>query len=107
MKRIGRVSRLKPGAATQYERIHEAVWPEVVEAIRRAGIANYSIFRHGEWLFSYLEVPENRPIEDVWKKLDDSPECRRWEALMEPLRREDEAGAWQPMKEVWHLEEIP
>ena len=103
MKRFGRVSRLKLDQAAEYERLHESVWPEVLDAIRRSGISNYSIFRYNEWLFSYFEVPANRPLEEVWKILEDSPACQRWEALMVPLRQAGEAGTWLPMKEVFHL----
>ena len=46
---------LKPDQIDEYERIHAAVWPEVLVNIRRHNITNYSIFRLGTTLFGYYE----------------------------------------------------
>ena len=39
----------------EYERLHAAVWPEVLAKIAEVNIQNYSIYRYGELLFSYFE----------------------------------------------------
>jgi L-rhamnose mutarotase len=41
---MGQVISLKPGAVAEYNRLHAAVWPEVLQVIRDANIRNYSIF---------------------------------------------------------------
>jgi L-rhamnose mutarotase len=103
MQRIGRVSKLKPGAAVEYERLHTEIWPAVLAAIADAGIANYTIFRHGDWLFSYFELGNGHDAKAVEEALARVPECRRWEDRMCELRDPAFAAAWLPMKEVFHL----
>ena len=103
MQRIGRVSKLKPGAAAKYERLHTEVWPEVLVAIAEAGISNYTIFRHGDWLFSYFQLPAGQELKAIGGTLERIPACRRWEARMRELRDPDFATDWLPMEEVFHL----
>lgn len=83
-----------------------AVWPEVLEAIRRSGVRNYSIFRYRTWLFSYFELPEGTTLEQVGRVFAASPECSRWEHLMQTLQAPlPESGAdawWVPMNAVFH-----
>jgi len=50
MQWIGRISKIKPGTAAEYDRRHNGVWPEVRAAMDEEGISNYTIFRHGDWL---------------------------------------------------------
>src|SRR5256885_10085132 len=38
---------LKPGAEAEYEALHASVWPEVLEAIRAAGVTKWRIYRDG------------------------------------------------------------
>ena len=103
MQRIGRVSKLKPGAAAEYEQLHTGVWPAVLNAITEAGISNYTIFRHGDWLFSYFQLPAGQELDAIGGTLERIPECRRWEECMRELRDPDFAADWLPMKEVFHL----
>jgi L-rhamnose mutarotase len=42
-KPTGILMRLKPGAAEEYRRRHDAVWPELTELLKDAGIRDYSI----------------------------------------------------------------
>jgi L-rhamnose mutarotase len=55
---VGLHTRLKPGVEARYEEYHRAVWPEVLQAIRRAGITKYVIFRDGLDLFHYIECDD-------------------------------------------------
>ena len=36
--------RLDPGRRDEYRRRHDALWPELAELLREAGISDYSIF---------------------------------------------------------------
>jgi len=38
---------LKPGNEAIYKQKHDEIWPELLELMRRQGIRNYSIYRHG------------------------------------------------------------
>jgi L-rhamnose mutarotase len=41
---------LNPGAEAEYRRRHDAIWPELVNVLREAGIYDYSIFLDPESL---------------------------------------------------------
>jgi len=45
--KIGLHTHLKPDVEERDEEFHRAVWPEVLDGIRRVGITNYVIFRDG------------------------------------------------------------
>lgn len=106
MKRFGRYARLRPGAEAEYDRLHAAVWPEVLASITRTGIRNYTIFRYGRQLFSYFEVPDNSDIEGVTRILLADPACARWEDLIRPLQEPCANGPgsmqWEHMDEIFH-----
>jgi L-rhamnose mutarotase len=40
---VGLHARLKAGAEVEYDALHEAVWPEVVDAIRASGVTMWRI----------------------------------------------------------------
>lgn len=40
--------RLFPGMAEEYRRRHDAIWPELVELLRAAGVSDYSIHLDAE-----------------------------------------------------------
>ena len=50
MQRYGLVLGIKPEHVAEYERLHAAVWPEVLATIHDCNIRNYSIFRYGDLL---------------------------------------------------------
>src|SRR3990170_727483 len=70
---------VKPERLEEYKRLHEAVWPELLDDMRAASIRNYSIFADGPELFGYLEC-------DDWSgaaaALAHSDANRRWQELM-------------------------
>ena len=52
------VLEVRPGYEAEYRRRHDEIWPEMTEALGRAGFRNYSIFRHGLTLFGYFECDD-------------------------------------------------
>ena len=80
MQRIAFIIRLRPGAdPVEYKRRHDEIWPEMLAALRAAGMHNYSIFRDGSTLFAYLEVED---LETMKAALADDPVNARWQAYM-------------------------
>jgi L-rhamnose mutarotase len=69
------VLEVRPGYEEEYVRRHQEIWPEMVEALRSAGISNYSIFRHGLTLFGYFETDD---IEETRGYLANSETNQRW-----------------------------
>ena len=75
---------LKPDPAliAEYEAFHRAVWPEVLENIRAAGILQLEIYRTGNRLFMVLETDDYFSFER--KTALDAADSRiqEWETLM-------------------------
>ena len=106
MQRYGMVIRVQPGAEEEYKRYHAAVWPEVLERIRRCNIRNYSIYLKDGFLFSYFEYHGTDFQADMAAMAADGA-TQRWWAVMQPMqdplptRRPGEW--WAEMEEVFHL----
>ena len=49
------VLRVRPEKVDAYLDAHRDVWPELLDALRTAGIRNYTIFRAGNEMFGYFE----------------------------------------------------
>jgi L-rhamnose mutarotase len=59
MKRVGFLLKVKEDMLEEYKKRHEAVWPEMLDALRRTGWHNYSLFvREDGLLFGYFEAAE-------------------------------------------------
>ena len=82
MERIAFAMRLLPGAEAEYRRRHAAVWPEMLDELRRAGAHNYSIYVRGDDLFGVLDVDD---FELFRATLDASPVNARWQSEMAGL----------------------
>lgn len=105
-RRVASVIRLKDGAEAEYRRLHAAVWPEVLDTLRRAHVENYSIFLRDGLLFSYLEYTGDDYESDM-RAIADDPTTERWWQLtdpcQEPVATAAEGEWWAPTEEVFHL----
>jgi len=60
MKRIGFLLKVKQEKLEEYKKHHESVWAEMLDALRRTGWHNYSIFaREDGLLFGYFEAADS------------------------------------------------
>lgn len=75
---------VRPGYEAEYLRRHEEIWPEMLEALRAAGIRNYNIFRHGLALFGYFETDNLKATQAI---LASDPVNARWGEWMAPLMK--------------------
>jgi len=96
--------KLKPGVAAEYRRRHDAIWPELVVALRDAGIYDYSIFLDEETLhlFAVLKLrPDHRR-----DALPDLSVMRRWwDSMAELMETEpDKRPREWPLVPMFHLE---
>jgi L-rhamnose mutarotase len=80
MKRFAFKMSLKPGMADEYRRRHDALWPELGELLKAAGISNYSIHLDAEThtLFGYLERTDDHGMAE----LPSQPVMKKWWAYM-------------------------
>ena len=87
VKRYGSISRLTPEKADYYKKLHAAPWKQINDMIKECNIRNYSIYCHGEYLFSYYEYTGDNYEADMAKMAADSETQRvvgRVRAVYEP-----------------------
>ena len=107
MKRVGFILKVKEGMLEEYKKHHEAVWPEMLEALERQGWHNYSLFMRGDGLlFGYFETPGS--FQDALDGMAAEEVNDRWQAFMAPYfeapdgRNPDESMV--ELEEVFHLD---
>lgn len=106
MPRVGFVSRVAPEHIDVYRERHRAVWPDMQEALRRAGWANYSIFLQPDGtLFGYVEVPDS--LAEATARMQLEEVNARWQASVADLFDSgDTTGdeSFVTLEEVFHLD---
>lgn len=107
MRRLASVIGIAPEHVDEYERLHAAVWPRVLERLTLSNVRNYSIYRHGDVLFSYMEYVGDDFDADMAAIAAD-PVTQAWWKECEPLQRPfaDRAAGewWKDIPEVFHLD---
>jgi len=75
------IIRLNESSLKEYIKLHESVWPEVLAAIHRANIRNYSIFldEQNYTLFATFEYVGNDFEKDMEGVKDDEKTREWWE----------------------------
>lgn len=104
VERVGFTMRVLRGQEAEYRRRHAAVWPEMLDALKAAGCANYSIFIHGLDLFAFLEVDD---FGSFRRSMAASPVNARWQAEMEKLidpLTDPATGFHERLEEIFHLD---
>ena len=106
MVRKAFVIQARPGMAAEYARRHNPIWPDLEQALKRHGVANYSIFLRedtGE-LFGYLEVED----EARFHKIAETDVCRRWWRYMTEVLVSESADSPKAkedtLRELFHLD---
>lgn len=103
MEKIAFTMRLNPGMAAEYRRRHDAIWPELVELLRRSGISDYSIYldEASHTLFAVLR----RTPDHAMDLLPQEPVMRRWWDHMKDIMacHPDGSPVVQPLAPMFHL----
>ena len=98
------VLEVRPGYEEEYKKRHDEIWPEMVDALKKAGIRNYSIFRHGLTLFGYFETED---LEKTVAALAKDPGNARWSQSMVPLMKievDQRTGFPFLLPKQWHMD---
>ena len=95
---FGQLGRLKPEKIEEYEALHAAPWPEVLETIQACNLRNYSIFRHEDLVFAYFEYIGEDYDADM-AKMEADPLNKEWWKLTNPCF---ERFAISPESEFYH-----
>jgi len=82
---------LRPGAAQEYKRRHDAIWPELVALLKANGVSDYGIWLDAEHhvLFAVLRHAD----EALLDALAAQPVMRRWWAYMADIMRSHPDGS--------------
>ena len=107
MKRIGFIFKVKQGMIEDYKKHHAAVWPEMLDALRRTGWHNYSLFMRDDGLiFGYFEAEKD--LQASQAAMAKEAINLKWQEFMSPHfealegRRPDESML--ELEEVFHLD---
>lgn len=107
MQRIASVIGLPPENVEVYERLHADVWPGVLERLKLSNVTNYSIYRHGDLLFSYMEYVGD-DLEADLAAIAADPTTQEWWEVCVPLQRpvadRPEGEWWKTLPELFHLD---
>jgi L-rhamnose mutarotase len=96
------VLRIRPDRVEDYVEAHRQVWPEMLQALREAGIRNYTIFRHGNQVFGYFESDD---LARAAAHLEAQEVSARWQDAMAELLEERVPDAGPPrLEEIFRLE---
>jgi L-rhamnose mutarotase len=105
MKRYGQVIGVKPEHFERYKKNHAAVWPEVLEMIKKCNIHNYTIFHKDNMLYAYFEYAGDDFAADM-AKMSADPRTQEWWSVMEPMQEpvstRKKGEWWSDMEEVFH-----
>jgi L-rhamnose mutarotase len=96
------VLRVRPDRVDEYVEAHRNVWPEMLEALRDAGIRNYTIFRNGNEMFGYFESDD---LAAAGAHMAAQAVNTRWQDAMAELLDERVPDAGPPaLEEVFRLD---
>jgi L-rhamnose mutarotase len=95
---------VRPDRIPEYVERHQAVWPEMQDALRATGWRNYSLFlRSDGLLIGYVEADDLAASQAAMEALDVNT---RWQAEMAPFfAGTTPAEGFPQLTEVFHLNE--
>jgi L-rhamnose mutarotase len=107
MKRVAFILKVREERLEEYKMHHRTVWPEMLEALRRSGWHNYSLFtRKDGLLFGYFETPQD--FQAALVGMAKEGVNGRWQEFMAPyfekLEGERPDEAMLELEEVFHLD---
>ena len=107
MKRVAFLLKVRQDKIEEYKQHHAAVWPEMLDALRRTGWRNYSLFmRDDGLLFGYFETPDS--FQAAQAGMSQEEINAKWQELMSPYfedlggRQADESMV--ELDEIFHLD---
>ena len=112
VKRFGQLAQIKPGQVERYKDLHDKIWPEVVEELKKYNVQNYSIYikqlEAGQqpYLFGYFEYTGNDFDGDMAKMMK-NPTVQKWEntaggECLKDMSPDGKGQWWADMEEVFY-----
>ena len=100
-QRAGFVLRVRPDKIDEYVDAHRQVWPEMLDALRSAGIRNYTIFRAGTSVFGYFEADD---LDAAARHMAAQDVNTRWRESMTELLDEQGVDDSEPLEQIFRLD---
>jgi L-rhamnose mutarotase len=101
-QRTGFVLHVRPDKIEEYVSAHRNVWPEMLDALRAAGIRNYTIFRAGTSVFGYFEAED---LDFAAAFLEAQEVNSRWQNAMAGLLEERVPDGGPPaLEQIFRLD---
>ena len=105
MRRNAFKMKLTSGNVTEYKKRHDQIWPELVEALNKAGVSDYSIYYDPETktLFAFQKLSDNNTAD----QLPQNPIVRKWwdymnDGIMEYNQKNEPVSI--VLEEVFHMD---
>jgi L-rhamnose mutarotase len=98
MQRRAWLLRVREGKEEEYRRAHEAVWPELIEAARKAGLRNHSCFLAGRDVIVYAEAED---LESTFIQLLATDVKKRWDRVMSSILEGTDSPSFE---ELFHFD---
>lgn len=96
-----------PVLIAEYEAHHRAVWPEIFDSIRAAGIERLEIYRIENRLFMMLEADDDFSFEKKAAHDAANPKVQEWETLMwryqQALPTAQPGEKWMLMEKIFEM----
>jgi L-rhamnose mutarotase len=104
MERVAFKMKLKPGNEAEYTRRHDAIWPDLVEELRAAGIRDYTIYHDPET--DILFATQKRTSDNTVASLAEREVMKRWFAHMGDIMDTNPDGSpvMKPLAETFHMD---
>lgn len=96
-----------PALIAEYEKYHEAIWPEIKDSIITSGITHMEIYRLDNRLFMIMETDDSFSFTQKAAMDAANPKVQEWEMLMwkyqEPLKNAAKGEKWMLMNKIFEL----
>ena len=105
MERCAWKAIVRDGCLDEYVRRHDAIWPELKQLLKDAGISNYTIWNVGNELFGYYECEKGKAF--AQKTQAESPIVDKWNEYMKDvmiMEMDPVTGAQPELQQVFFLE---
>lgn len=84
----------------EYKKLHENVWPEIIDSIKNSGITVLDIYCTGNRLFMIIEADADFTFEKKSAMDENNAKVQEWETLMWQFQQ---ALPWAKAGEKWIL----
>ena len=103
MQQLAFEMKLMKGYEVEYQKRHNAIWPELVELLKLNGISEYYIYLNEQslGLFGVLKITDPMNLDE----LPNHPVMKKWWAYMKDIMETnaDNSPVSIPLKDVFYL----